>query len=478
MVELNSQALFDRAKRVMPGGVNSPVRACTAVGRIPRFISRADGDRIVDVDGNEYIDYVCSWGPGILGHAHPKVLEAVKKACDEGLTYGAPTAREVEMAELIRELVPSMEVSRMVSSGTEAVMSAVRVARGFTGRDDILKFEGCYHGHSDGLLVKAGSGLLTGSVPTSAGVPEDYAQHTIVVPYNDIEAVRQVFAERGQTLAAVVVEPVAANMGVVLPKPGFLEFLREITLKYGTLLIFDEVITGFRLGLSGAQTPGSVPKTSGSVPKISVPKISGSVPKTSGAQTPGSVPKISTSLKCSNNSPVIPDLTTLGKIVGGGMPAAVYGGREEVMRQVAPDGKVYQAGTLSGNPIATAAGLATLKLLKSDPDIYARLEAKTRRLAETIRTASKGRTVVTQIASLMSVDFPQDLALSKPQTNQILKNSSHSPDLRFAAWYNHLLSHGVYVAPSRFEAMFVSDAHTDEDIARTCEVAASFFAVG
>ena len=454
MVELNSQALFDRAKRVMPGGVNSPVRACTAVGRIPRFISRADGDRIVDVDGNEYIDYVCSWGPGILGHAHPKVLEAVKKACDEGLTYGAPTAREVEMAELIRELVPSMEVSRMVSSGTEAVMSAVRVARGFTGRDDILKFEGCYHGHSDGLLVKAGSGLLTGSVPTSAGVPEDYAQHTIVVPYNDIEAVRQVFAERGQTLAAVVVEPVAANMGVVLPKPGFLEFLREITLKYGTLLIFDEVITGFRLGLSGAQTPGSVPKISGSVPKTS------------------------TSLKCSNNSPVIPDLTPLGKIVGGGMPAAVYGGREEVMRQVAPDGKVYQAGTLSGNPIATAAGLATLKLLKSDPDIYARLEAKTRRLAETIRTASKGRTVVTQIASLMSVDFPQDLALSKPQTNQILKNSSHSPDLRFAAWYNHLLSHGVYVAPSRFEAMFVSDAHTDEDIARTCEVAASFFAVG
>ena len=406
------------------------------------------------MDGNEYIDYVCSWGPGILGHAHPKVLEAVKKACDEGLTYGAPTAREVEMAELIRELVPSMEVSRMVSSGTEAVMSAVRVARGFTGRDDILKFEGCYHGHSDGLLVKAGSGLLTGSVPTSAGVPEDYAQHTIVVPYNDIEAVRQVFAERGQTLAAVVVEPVAANMGVVLPKPGFLEFLREITLKYGTLLIFDEVITGFRLGLSGAQTPGSVPKISGSVPKTS------------------------TSLKCSNNSPVIPDLTTLGKIVGGGMPAAVYGGREEVMRQVAPDGKVYQAGTLSGNPIATAAGLATLKLLKSDPDIYARLEAKTRRLAETIRTASKGRTVVTQIASLMSVDFPQDLALSKPQTNQILKNSSHSPDLRFAAWYNHLLSHGVYVAPSRFEAMFVSDAHTDEDIARTCEVAASFFAVG
>lgn len=420
MVELNSQRLFDRAKRVMPGGVNSPVRACTAVGRIPRFISRAYGDRIVDVDGNEYIDYVCSWGPGILGHAHPKVLEAVKSACDAGLTYGAPTAREVEMAELIRELIPSMEVSRMVSSGTEAVMSAVRVARGFTGRDDILKFEGCYHGHSDGLLVKAGSGLLTGSVPTSSGVPEDYARHTIVVPYNDTAAVERVFAERGQTLAAVVVEPVAANMGVVLPKPGFLEFLREITLKYGTLLIFDEVITGFRLGLAGAQTLGTDPEVLGSVP-------------------------------------VIPDLTTLGKIVGGGMPAAVYGGREEIMRQVAPDGKVYQAGTLSGNPIATAAGLATLKLLKADPGIYARLESKTRRLAEAIRSTSKGSAVVTQIASLMSVDFKVD------------------PDQTFARWYSHLLERGIYVAPSRFEAMFVSDAHTDEDIDRTCEVASSFF---
>ena len=423
MVELNSQALFDRARKVMPGGVNSPVRACAAVGRIPRFVSRAFGDRIVDVDGNEYIDYVCSWGPGILGHAHPKVLEAVKSACDAGLTYGAPTAREVEMAELIRELIPSMEVSRMVSSGTEAVMSAVRVARGFTGRDDILKFEGCYHGHSDGLLVKAGSGLLTGSVPTSSGVPEDYARHTIVVPYNDTAAVERVFAERGQTLAAVVVEPVAANMGVILPKPGFLQFLRDITRKYGALLIFDEVITGFRLGLAGAQTLGTDPEVLGSVP-------------------------------------VIPDLTTLGKIVGGGMPAAVYGGREEIMRQVAPDGKVYQAGTLSGNPIATAAGLATLKLLRSDPGIYARLESRTRRLADAIRAASAGSAVVTQIASLMSVDFLED------------------PDRTFSRWYGHLLERGVYVAPSRFEAMFVSDAHTDEDIARTCEVAASFFAVG
>ena len=409
--ESQSAALFAAAKRVMPGGVNSPVRACSTVGRLPRFIDRAYGDRIVDVDGNEYIDYICSWGPGILGHAHPKVLEAVKAACDAGLTYGAPTAREVEMAELIRELVPSMEVSRMVSSGTEAVMSAVRVARGFTGRDDILKFEGCYHGHSDGLLVKAGSGLLTGSEPDCAGVPSDYAKHTIVVPYNDAEAVKRVFAERGDRLAAVVVEPVAANMGVVLPAPGFLQVLRDLTAQVGALLIFDEVITGFRLGLAGAQ----------------------------------------------GYYGIVPDLTTLGKIVGGGMPAAVYGGREDIMRHVAPDGKVYQAGTLSGNPIATAAGLATLKLLRSDPEIYARLEKKTRRLADTARTVWGDRADVVRIGSLMSIHPKGDDAQSV-----------------FARWYSHLLDHGIYVAPSRFEAMFVSDAHTESDIDKTCEVMSAY----
>ena len=409
--ESQSAALFAAAKRVMPGGVNSPVRACSTVGRIPRFIDRAYGDRLVDVDGNEYIDYICSWGPGILGHAHPKVLEAVKAACDAGLTYGAPTAREVEMAELIRELVPSMEVSRMVSSGTEAVMSAVRVARGFTGRDDILKFEGCYHGHSDGLLVKAGSGLLTGSEPDCAGVPSDYAKHTIVVPYNDAEAVKRVFAERGDRLAAVVVEPVAANMGVVLPAPGFLQVLRDLTAQVGALLIFDEVITGFRLGLAGAQ----------------------------------------------GYYGIVPDLTTLGKIVGGGMPAAVYGGREDIMRHVAPDGKVYQAGTLSGNPIATAAGLATLKLLRSDPEIYARLEKKTRRLADTARTVWGDRADVVRIGSLMSIHPKGDDAQSV-----------------FARWYSHLLDHGIYVAPSRFEAMFVSDAHTESDIDKTCEVMSAY----
>lgn len=409
--ESQSAALFAAAKRVMPGGVNSPVRACSTVGRIPRFIDRAYGDRLVDVDGNEYIDYICSWGPGILGHTHPKVLEAVKAACDAGLTYGAPTAREVEMAELIRELVPSMEVSRMVSSGTEAVMSAVRVARGFTGRDDILKFEGCYHGHSDGLLVKAGSGLLTGAEPDCAGVPSDYAKHTIVVPYNDAEAVKRVFAERGDRLAAVVVEPVAANMGVVLPAPGFLQVLRDLTAQVGALLIFDEVITGFRLGLAGAQ----------------------------------------------GYYGIVPDLTTLGKIVGGGMPAAVYGGREDVMRHVAPDGKVYQAGTLSGNPIATAAGLATLKLLRSDPEIYARLEKKTQRLADTAQTVWGDRADVVQIGSLMSIHPKGDDAQSV-----------------FAHWYSHLLDRGIYVAPSRFEAMFVSDAHTESDIDKTCEVMSAY----
>ena len=316
LVEERSRELFDMAKRVMPGGVNSPVRACGRVGRVPRFIASAKGSHIFDVDGNEYIDYVGSWGPAILGHAHPAVVAAVREAAEAGLTYGAPTEREVEMAELIRELVPSMEVSRMVSSGTEAVMSAIRAARGFTGRDDVVKFDGCYHGHSDGMLVRAGSGALTQAEPDSAGVPADFARHTLVAPYNDVEAVERLFREHPDSIAAVIVEPVAANAGVILPKPGFLAALRDLTSRHGALLVFDEVITGFRLSIGGAQGLFGVR----------------------------------------------PDLTTFGKIVGGGMPAAVYGGREDVMRQVAPDGPVYQAGTLSGNPLATAAGLATLKL--------------------------------------------------------------------------------------------------------------------
>ena len=395
----------------MPGGVNSPVRACARVGRVPRFVVRAAGSRIWDADGNEYLDYVGSWGPAILGHAHPEVVEAVREAALDGLTYGAPTEREVEMAELLRELVPSMEVSRMVCSGTEAVMSAVRVARGFTGRDDVVKFDGCYHGHSDGMLVRAGSGALTQAEPDSAGVPADFARHTLVAPYNDAEAVERLFAENPGRIAAVIVEPVAANAGVVLPKPGFLAALRSITERHGALLVFDEVITGFRLALGGAQ------------------ELFG----------------------------VRPDLTTLGKIVGGGMPAAVYGGREDVMRKVAPDGPVYQAGTLAGNPLATAAGLATLRILKRDPAIYRRLAEKGGRIAEAVRRAAGERAEVAQIGSLLGISFAGDA------------------EAVYREWYSHLLERGIYVAPSRFEAMFVSDAHDDEDVERTCRAMEDFF---
>lgn len=395
----------------MPGGVNSPVRACARVGRVPRFVVRAAGSRIWDADGNEYLDYVGSWGPAILGHAHPEVVEAVREAASAGLTYGAPTEREVEMAELLRELVPSMEVSRMVCSGTEAVMSAVRVARGFTGRDDVVKFDGCYHGHSDGMLVRAGSGALTQAEPDSAGVPADFARHTLVAPYNDAEAVERLFAENPGRIAAVIVEPVAANAGVVLPKPGFLAALRSITERHGALLVFDEVITGFRLALGGAQ------------------ELFG----------------------------VRPDLTTLGKIVGGGMPAAVYGGREDVMRKVAPDGPVYQAGTLAGNPLATAAGLATLRILKRDPAIYSRLAEKGGRIAEAVRRAAGERAEVAQIGSLLGISFAGDA------------------EAVYREWYSHLLERGIYVAPSRFEAMFVSDAHDEEDVERTCRAMEDFF---
>lgn len=395
----------------MPGGVNSPVRACARVGRVPRFIVRAAGSRIWDADGNEYIDYVCSWGPAILGHAHPEVVEAVREAALDGLTYGAPTEREVEMAELVRELVPSMEVSRMVCSGTEAVMSAVRAARGFTGRDDVVKFDGCYHGHSDGMLVRAGSGALTQAEPDSAGVPADFARHTLVAPYNDAEAVERLFAANPGRIAAVIVEPVAANAGVVLPKPGFLAALRSITERNGALLIFDEVITGFRLALGGAQGLFAVK----------------------------------------------PDLTTLGKIVGGGMPAAVYGGREDVMRKVAPNGPVYQAGTLAGNPLATAAGLATLRILKRDPSIYSRLAEKGARIAEAVRRAAGERAEVAQIGSLLGISFAGDA------------------EAVYREWYSHLLERGIYVAPSRFEAMFVSDAHGEEDVERTCRAMEEFF---
>ena len=421
--DTKSKELFEAAKKHIPGGVNSPVRAFGAVGRTPRFIASAYKDRIIDVDGNEMIDYVCSWGPGILGHANPSVINKVKEACDAGLTYGAPTAREVELAQLISEIIPSMEVNRLVTSGTEAVMSAIRTARGYTGRDKIIKFKGCYHGHSDGLLVKAGSAALTTSVPDSAGVPADYTKNTLVALYNDEESVKELFESNPSDIAAVIVEPVAANMGVVLPKKGFLEFLRDITSQYGALLIFDEVITGFRLSLGGAQEYFGI----------------------------------------------TPDLTTLGKIVGGGMPIGAYGGKREIMKMVSPDGPVYQAGTLSGNPVATAAGVETLKILKSDPAIYDRLEKKTHRLAEAVRSAAGNRVCVNQIGSLMSVFFT-DKAVVDYET------ATSSDTEEYARYFGYLLDNNIYVAPAQYEAMFVSDAHTQEDIEKTCDVIKSFFA--
>ena len=407
---MTNEELYAAARRLMPGGVNSPVRACLRTGVAPRFVTAAKGSRIVDAEGVEYVDFVGSWGPAILGHAHPAVVAAVREACGQGLTFGAPTARETELAELVRALMPSMEKLRMVSSGTEAVMSAIRAARGFTRRDDVIKFAGCYHGHSDGMLVKAGSGALTHGEPDSAGVPADVARHTLVAEYNDLASVEAIFAAHPDSVAAVIVEPVAANNGVIPPAPGFLAGLRELTTRHGALLIFDEVITGFRLALGGAQAYYGV----------------------------------------------TPDLSTLGKIVGGGLPAAVYGGRADVMAMVSPEGPVYQAGTLSGNPLATAAGIATLSILREDPGIYRRLAEKGAALAEGLRRAGRDRIEVTQVGSLLGIDW-------------------HGDDAGFSAFYRHLLACGVYIAPSPCEAIFVSDAHTQEELERMVRAAEGFF---
>ena len=421
-MDTRSKELFEQAKKVIPGGVNSPVRAFGSVGRTPRFIKSAYRDRIIDVDGNEFIDYVCSWGPGILGHAHPQVIKKVQEACAEGLTYGAPTENEVIMAKLISELIPSMEVNRLVSSGTEAVMSAIRVARGYTNRDKIIKLKGCYHGHSDGLLVKAGSGALTSSMPDSAGVPADYTKNTLIALYNDKESVKKLFEANKSEIAAVIVEPVAANMGVVLPKEGFLEFLREITSQYGALLIFDEVITGFRLGLGGAQEYFNV----------------------------------------------IPDLTTLGKIIGGGMPVGAYGGKREIMNMVSPVGAVYQAGTLSGNPIATTAGIETLKILRHDPDIYNRIEEKTIKIEKAIKSAAGNKVSVNRIGSLLCTFFTSGKVCD-------YESATSSNVQEYSKYFGYLLDNGIYTAPSQFEAMFISDAHSDEDIDKTCNIISAYF---
>lgn len=413
-----SDILFEKSKKMMPGGVNSPVRAFLAVKRNPLFIDHAKGSKIFDVDGKEYIDYVCSWGPGILGHADERVIEAVKAACEKGLTFGAPTEKEYILAELVQKIMPSMEMLRLVNSGTEAVMSAIRAARGFTGRDKIVKFRGCYHGHSDGLLVKAGSGALTQSVPDSLGIPADYTRNTLIAEYNDTASVENLFSQYGEEIAAIIVEPVAANMGVVLPQKHFLEDLRRIADRYHSLLIFDEVITGFRLSLGGAQEYFGVK----------------------------------------------PDLTTLGKIIGGGMPMAAYGGRRDIMEVVAPLGGVYQAGTLSGNPIATTAGIETLKILmeENDAGLYEKLAESTRQLADTVRDTLGDRVWVNQIGSLMSVFFTD-----KPVVDY--ESATGSDTEQYAAYFNYMLGQGIYLAPSQFEAMFVSWAHSEADLERTCE---------
>lgn len=413
-----SDVLFEKSKKMMPGGVNSPVRAFLAVKRNPLFIDHAKGSKIFDVDGKEYIDYVCSWGPGILGHADDRVIEAVKKACEKGLTFGAPTEKEYILAELVQKTMPSMEMLRLVNSGTEAVMSAIRAARGFTGRDKIVKFRGCYHGHSDGLLVKAGSGALTQSVPDSLGIPADYTRNTLVAEYNDTASVENLFSRYGEDIAAIILEPVAANMGVVLPEKHFLEDLRRIADRYQSLLIFDEVITGFRLSLGGAQEYFGVK----------------------------------------------PDLTTLGKIIGGGMPMAAYGGRRDIMEVIAPLGGVYQAGTLSGNPIATTAGIETLKILMEENDrgLYEKLAESTGQLADTVRDAFGNRVWVNQIGSLMSIFFTD-----KPVVDY--ESATGSDTEQYADYFNYMLGQGIYLAPSQFEAMFVSSAHREADLEKTCQ---------
>jgi glutamate-1-semialdehyde 2,1-aminomutase len=416
--------LFDAAQDLIPGGVNSPVRAFKSVGGHPRFIKRAKGARLFDLDGNTYIDYVLSWGPMILGHASPSVVDAVRKAAGQGTSFGAPTELEVDMARQIRDAFPSMEKVRLVSSGTEAVMSAIRVARGFTKRDGILKFEGCYHGHSDYLLAKAGSGLTTLGIPDSLGVPADFARHTLTAPYNDIRTVQQIVEQRGEQLACIIVEPIAGNMGVVPPAPDFLPALRQLTNDHGILLIFDEVISGFRVHYGGAQALYGI----------------------------------------------TPDLTVLGKIIGGGLPVGAYGGRKEIMDLIAPSGPVYQAGTLSGNPLAVTAGLATLKQLRAK-NLYTQLEARSAALAKGIGLEAKRAGIPltqTRVGSMLTSFFT-----SEPVVDW--DTAKRSDTKRYSQFFHKMLEQGIYLAPSQFEAAFLSPAHTPADIEKTLRAARAAF---
>ena len=418
MTNTKSEELFARARKIIPGGVNSPVRAFRGVGGTPRFIARGEGSRMYDVDGNSYIDYICSWGPLILGHRPKPVIDALREVLEIGTSFGAPTEREVDLGEAIRDAMPSMELLRLVNSGTEATMSAIRVARGFTGRDLTVKFEGCYHGHVDSLLVKAGSGMATLGIADSAGVPKSFAATTIALPFNDLTAVEEAFRTQGDQIASVIVEPVAGNMGCVPPAPGFLEGLRAITEKYGAVLIFDEVMTGFRLSFGGAQ------------------------------QLYG----------------IRPDMTTIGKIVGGGLPIAAYGGRADIMNKVAPVGPIYQAGTLSGNPLAVSAGLAMLRYLKANPQVYTDLERRAARLTENVPASM----TVNRVGSMFTLFFT-----GGPVTDY--ETAKHSDTEMYKKYFHWMLSQGMYLAPSQFEAAFLSAAHSDEDIQTTIDAARTFF---
>jgi glutamate-1-semialdehyde 2,1-aminomutase len=421
----NNQILLERAQISIPGGVNSPVRAFRSVGGTPRFITRAQGAHFWDADGKRYIDYIGSWGPAIAGHAHPVVVAAVQEAASGGLSYGAPTEAEIVLAEEICRLMPSIEQVRLVSSGTEATMSALRLARGATGRDTIIKFEGCYHGHADSLLVKAGSGLLTFGNPTSAGVPADFAKHTLVLDYNDAQQLEDAFRERGKEIACVIVEPVAGNMNLIRPNPDFLQAMRRLCTQHGALLIFDEVMTGFRVGLGGAQAMYSI----------------------------------------------TPDLTCLGKIIGGGMPLAAFGGRRDLMRYLAPLGSVYQAGTLSGNPVAVAAGLSTLKLVQA-PGFYEALTAQTRRLAMGLAAAASAAGVsfcADAVGGMFGLYFAQRVPASYAEVTAC-------DTARFNVFFHAMLDAGIYFAPSAFEAGFVSSQHDDAIIDETISAAQAVFA--
>jgi glutamate-1-semialdehyde 2,1-aminomutase len=414
MTHSKSEAAFQRAQKVIPGGVNSPVRAFRAVGGTPPFIARGEGSHIFDIDGHEYIDYVGSWGPLLLGHRHPAIVEAVREALETGTSFGAPTEREVDLAEAIRDAVPSMEMVRLVNSGTEATMSAIRVARGFTGRDLTVKFEGCYHGHVDSLLVKAGSGLATLGIADTQGVPKGFTDTTLPLPFNSVDAVEAAFRAHGDHIASVIVEPVVGNMGCVPPQPGFLEALREITARHGALLILDEVMTGFRVAYGGAQARFGIR----------------------------------------------PDMTTLGKVIGGGLPIGAYGGRADIMRRVAPVGPIYQAGTLSGNPLAVAAGLAMLRYLKAHPEAYGELETKSAAIAG----AAPAGVTVNRVGSMFTWFFTD-----QPVTDW--DSAKRADTAKFAAFHRAMLEQGIYLPPSQFEAAFVSAAHTGEDIRKTQEAA-------